>query len=64
MKTGVDRTQVQQAMAKLAAEQMERQEAVRAREKELAAVKVRASGWAAWGGHAGGGWHGARSASH
>lgn len=48
MKRGVDRTQVQQAMAKLAAEQRERSEAARAREKELAAVKVRAACVCGW----------------
>lgn len=54
MKRGVDRSRVQQAMAKLATEQRERQEAARAREKELAAVKVR-GGLALGGGHVLGG---------
>ncbi|KAI7840887.1 hypothetical protein COHA_005416 [Chlorella ohadii] len=40
MKRGVDKSKVQQAMMNLAAEQRERQEAQRQREKELAAVKV------------------------
>lgn len=49
MKKGVDRSRVQQAMLKLAAEQKEQQEAARAREKELAAVKVRLQTLAATG---------------
>ena len=42
MRSNVDKSQVQQAMQKLAAEQAARQEEQRRREKELAAVKV---GW-------------------
>jgi len=47
----VDKSKVQQAMAKLAAEKKEREEAEKKREKELASVKVRASvnkGQQAW----------------
>lgn len=40
MRSKVDKSKVQQAMAKLAAEQAARAEATRLREKELAAVKV------------------------
>ena len=46
MRKNVDNSKVQQAMQKLAAEQAQRQEAQRQREKELAAVKARA-GWRA-----------------
>ncbi|PSC76342.1 huntingtin-interacting K [Micractinium conductrix] len=40
MRAKVDKTQVQAAMAKLAADQAARAEAARQRERELAAVKV------------------------
>ena len=40
MRASVDRSQVQQAMQKLAADQAQRTEAQRQRERELAAVKV------------------------
>ena len=42
MRKYVDNSKVQQAMQKLAADQAQRQEAQRQREKELAAVKARA----------------------
>lgn len=41
MRSKVDKSKVQQAMAKLAAEQAAKAEATRLREKELAAVKAR-----------------------
>jgi hypothetical protein len=40
MRSSVDKSKVQQAMQKLAAEQAQRSEAQRQRERELAAVKV------------------------
>jgi predicted DNA binding CopG/RHH family protein len=61
MRKDVDNSKVQQAMQKLAADQAQRQEAQRQREKELAAVKARA-GLAGFAYLAMSAWHAPRAA--